>query len=76
VIGEDKKPLSIGKVVGIELNHKPRQEVKRGDPSVAIRVESASYETPKMYGRHFTEADEFYSFVSPVTLRNVLSCID
>ena len=67
VIGEDKKPLSIGKVVGIELNHKPRQEVKRGDPSVAIRVECASYETPKMYGRHFTEANEFYSLVSSLT---------
>ena len=50
--------------MGIELNHKPRTEVKKGDPSVAIRVEHASYETPKMYGRHFTEANDIYSNVS------------
>ena len=45
-------------------DHKPRQEVKKGDPSVAIRVEGATYETPKAYGRHFTEENDIYAMVT------------
>lgn len=55
--------IDLGKVVGIELNHKSRNEVKKGDPSVAIRLESPSYATPACYGRHFTQDDEIYSKV-------------
>lgn len=54
----------MGKVVGIEMNHKSKQEVKKGDPSVAIRVECASYQTTAMYGRHFTHDDEIYSHIT------------
>jgi translation initiation factor 5B len=50
-------------VVGIELNHKPRTQVKKGDPSVAIRVESPNYATPATYGRHFTQDNEIYAHV-------------
>ena len=50
--------------MGIELNHKPKQQVKKGDPSVAVRIESPNYETPKLFGRHFTEQDEIVSHVS------------
>ncbi|KAJ3313645.1 hypothetical protein HDV04_001655 [Boothiomyces sp. JEL0838] len=56
--------ISLGKVVGIELNKKPKQVVKRGDPSVAIRVECATYQTPAMYGRHFTQDNEIYSHIT------------
>ncbi len=31
---------------------------------VAVKIEHAVYETPKMAGRHFTEADELLSMVS------------
>jgi translation initiation factor 5B len=50
--------------VGIELNHKPRQSAKKGDPAVAVRIEGAVYETPKAYGRHFTEENDIYSLIS------------
>jgi translation initiation factor 5B len=60
---EDKKVISLGKVVGIELNHKSRPEAKKGDPSVAIRIENAPYETPKLFGRHFNESSELFSRV-------------
>ncbi|KAI8905156.1 translation initiation factor 5B [Gorgonomyces haynaldii] len=56
--------IPLGKVVGIELNHKQRNQVKRGDPAVAIRIEQAVYETPKAYGRHFTDKDEIYSLIT------------
>jgi translation initiation factor 5B len=49
--------------VGIEQNHKSKQSVKKGDPSVAIRVECAPYQTTAMYGRHFTHDNEIYSQV-------------
>jgi translation initiation factor 5B len=80
VVNEEKKVIPLGKVVGIELNHKSRNEVKRGDPSVAVRIESASYETPKMYGKHFTQDMEMYSHITrnsidvlKTTFRNDLS---
>lgn len=53
----------MGKVVGIELNHKSRNEVKRGDPSVAIRIECPNYATTATYGRHFTQDDDIYAKV-------------
>jgi len=31
---------------------------------VAVRIECPTYETPKLFGRHFTEADELYSQVT------------
>ena len=66
--------ISLGKVAGIELNHKSRNEVKKGDPAVAIRVECAVYETPKAYGRHFTQENEIYSMVHSTYLD--ISCLD
>ncbi len=50
-------------MVGIELNHKSKQETKRGDPSTAIRIEQPNYVTPATYGRHFTQDDTIYSKV-------------
>ena len=55
---------TLGRVVGIELNHKPVEEVRRGGPSVAIKIESPSYEAVRMYGRHFVETDMLYSRVT------------
>lgn len=60
------KIVKLGKVMGIELNHKSRPEVKKGDPSVAVRIESPVYDTPKLFGRHFFEKDEIYSHVGAI----------
>lgn len=56
--------ISIGRVTSIELNHKTVPEVKKGGPSVAIKIECASWETPRMVGRHFTEQDQLVSKIS------------
>ncbi|TPX36944.1 hypothetical protein SmJEL517_g00977 [Synchytrium microbalum] len=66
IVSVDEKGTitKLGKVTGIELDHKKREMVKRGEPSVAVKIDCASYETPKMFGRHFTEKDEFYSEVT------------
>jgi translation initiation factor 5B len=54
--------------VGIELNHKSRNEVKKGDPAVAIRIEMPSYNTAPTYGRHFVQEDDIYSKVRGFSL--------
>lgn len=54
---------SLGKCIGMEINHKARTVVKKGDPSCAIRIECATYEQMKTYGRHFNDKNEMYSMV-------------
>jgi translation initiation factor 5B len=46
--------------------------VKKGQAAagVAIKIECAVYETPKMVGRHFTEQNELYSKVSEMFVQN------
>lgn len=58
--------MGLGKVTSIEQNHKAIDVVKRGQAAggVAIKIECPTYETPKMVGRHFTEQNEIYSFVT------------
>lgn len=56
--------VALGRVTSIELNHKPLQEVRRGGASVAIRVEAASWEPVRTYGRHFVETDLLMSRVT------------
>lgn len=56
--------VSLGKVTSIELNHKAREVIKKGEPAVAIKIECPSYETPKMIGRHFTEKDGIVSHIT------------
>ncbi|KAL0083146.1 P-loop containing nucleoside triphosphate hydrolase protein [Phycomyces blakesleeanus] len=57
---------TLGKVTSIEMNHKSIDIVKKGQAGggVAIKIECAVYETPKTYGRHFEETDEFYSKIT------------
>ena len=50
-------------MTGIQLNHKEKDIIKRGEPSVAIKIEVAHYESPRMFGRHFKEDDEVMSCV-------------
>jgi translation initiation factor 5B len=60
--------ISIGRVTSIEANHKPLAEVRRGGPSVAIKIEHASYEPARMVGRHFGEKDELVSKISRASI--------
>ena len=55
---------SLGRVSSIELNHRQMDQVKRGGPSVAIKIEHASYEPARLFGRHFIESDLLYSKIS------------
>jgi translation initiation factor 5B len=60
--------VSLGKVVSLEINHKARTEVKKGDPSTSVRIECPNFATPKTYGRHFTQDDEIYSHISRASI--------
>lgn len=45
----------------IERDHKPMQICKKGQSSVAVKIEANSQ---PMYGRHLEESDTLYSAVS------------
>jgi len=68
VVNAENQIVPIGKVIGIELNHKAKEVVKKGDPAVAIKIESPVYETPKMIGRHFFEKDLLYSRITRASI--------
>ncbi|ORX39684.1 hypothetical protein BD324DRAFT_614592 [Kockovaella imperatae] len=66
--GGAREIISLGKVVSIEVNHKPvtnefvrRQHIGAG---AAIKIEKAVHESSKLYGRHFTDKDEVVSLIS------------
>ena len=58
---------TLGKVTSIEHNHKAIDKAVKGS-SVAIKIECASYETGKMFGRHFQESDEIVSKISRASI--------
>ncbi|CAI2183895.1 13279_t:CDS:10 [Funneliformis geosporum] len=62
--------ISLGKVSSMEQNHKTVEIVKKGQAGggIAIKIECAIYENPKMIGRHFVETDEIYSKISRVSI--------
>ncbi len=45
----------------IERDHKPFQICKKGQPSVAIKIEGPNQ---PLYGRHLEEKDPLYSLIS------------
>lgn len=61
---KEGQSVSLGRVSSIELNHKPVEQVRRGGPSVAVKLEQPSYEPIRQYGRHFTEQDDLLSRIS------------
>ncbi|KAJ3113786.1 hypothetical protein HDU96_002925 [Phlyctochytrium bullatum] len=68
VVNEDRQVVELGRCTGIQLNRKERQEIKKGEPSVSIKVEVPGYETPKMFGRHFTIENDIYSRVTRASI--------
>ncbi|KAL4891625.1 hypothetical protein BDV59DRAFT_181356 [Aspergillus ambiguus] len=60
-----KEIVDIGRVVSIERDHKPVNVVKRGSPSVAVKIEGANQ---PMYGRQLEEKDTLYSHISRASI--------
>ncbi|KAL5339317.1 hypothetical protein BJX70DRAFT_364018 [Aspergillus crustosus] len=60
-----KEIVELGRVTGIERDHKPITVVKRGQPSVAVKIEGANQ---PMYGRQLEESDTLYSKISRVSI--------
>ncbi|RMZ70114.1 chitin synthase [Pyrenophora seminiperda CCB06] len=53
--------VQLGRVTSIERDHKPMQICKKGQPSVAVKIEGTNQ---PMYGRHLEEDDILYSAIS------------
>ncbi|KAL1970686.1 hypothetical protein VTN77DRAFT_4330 [Rasamsonia byssochlamydoides] len=60
-----KEIIHLGRVVSIEREHKPIQVCKRGQPSVAIKIEGPNQ---PMYGRQLEEKDTLYSAISRASI--------
>ncbi|KAL6704250.1 eukaryotic translation initiation factor 5B [Coniothyrium glycines] len=56
-----KEIIQLGRVTSIERDHKQIQVCKRGQPSVAVKIEGNNQ---PMYGRHLEEGDILYSSLS------------
>ncbi|KHJ35725.1 putative eukaryotic translation initiation factor 5b [Erysiphe necator] len=57
-----KEIVQLGRVTGIERDHKPINICKKGQPSVAVKIEMGSHQPT--YGRHLEEKDALYSLIS------------
>ncbi|CAI4237107.1 AVB_G0000320.mRNA.1.CDS.1 [Saccharomyces cerevisiae] len=62
---KERQTLILGKVISLEINHQPVQEVKKGQTAagVAVRLEDPSGQQP-IWGRHVDENDTLYSMIS------------
>ncbi|TXT13736.1 hypothetical protein VHUM_01103 [Vanrija humicola] len=62
--------IPLGKITGLEINHKPMQVVKRSQvgAGVAVKIERAAYQAARAFGRHFDEKDEVVSLISRQSL--------
>ncbi|KAJ5444254.1 Eukaryotic translation initiation factor 5B [Penicillium daleae] len=60
-----KEIVDIGRVTSIERDHKPIAVCKKGQPSVAIKVEGPNQ---PMYGRQLEETDQLYSHISRASI--------
>ncbi|KAL8788822.1 MAG: hypothetical protein Q9213_001493 [Squamulea squamosa] len=56
-----KEIVSLGRVQSIERDHKQIPICKKGQPSVAVKIEGPNQPT---YGRHLEEKDTLYSMIS------------
>ncbi|KAL6860525.1 eukaryotic translation initiation factor 5B [Amphichorda felina] len=57
-----KEIVSLGRVTSIEREHKQIPVCKKGQPSVAIKIEMGG--SQPTYGRHLEEGDTLYSLIS------------
>ncbi|TVY29517.1 Eukaryotic translation initiation factor 5B [Lachnellula hyalina] len=61
-----KEIINIGRVTGIERDHKQIQICKKGQPSVAVKIEMGNHQPT--YGRHLEEKDTLYSLISRASI--------
>ncbi|CAK7566841.1 MAG: eukaryotic translation initiation factor 5B [Sporothrix epigloea] len=61
-----KEIISVGRVTSIEREHKQIQICKKGQPSVAIKIEMGSHQPT--YGRHLEESDALISQISRASI--------
>ncbi|KUJ10313.1 uncharacterized protein LY89DRAFT_257363 [Mollisia scopiformis] len=57
-----KEIISLGRVTSIERDHKQVQICKKGQPSVAVKIEMGGHQPT--YGRHLEDKDSLYSLIS------------
>ncbi|RAL09845.1 putative mitochondrial translation initiation factor IF-2 [Aspergillus homomorphus CBS 101889] len=60
-----KEIVNLGRVSSIERDHKAIPVCKKGQPSVAVKIEGANQ---PMYGRQLEESDTLYSQISRVSI--------
>ena len=61
-----KLSLTVDYRTGIERDHKQIQVCKKGQPSVAIKIEMGGHQPA--YGRHLEEKDTLYSLISRASI--------
>ncbi|CAK7239983.1 MAG: eukaryotic translation initiation factor 5B [Sporothrix thermara] len=61
-----KEIISVGRVTSIEREHKQIQICKKGQPSVAIKIEMGGHQPA--YGRHLEESDTLISQISRASI--------
>ncbi|KAL7949831.1 hypothetical protein V8C42DRAFT_308703 [Trichoderma barbatum] len=61
-----KEVVALGRVTSIERDHKQIPVCKKGQPSVAVKIEMGGHQP--IYGRHLEEADTLYSQISRASI--------
>ncbi|KAG5983840.1 hypothetical protein E4U55_006990 [Claviceps digitariae] len=61
-----KEVISLGRVTSIERDHKQIPVCKKGQPSVAVKIEMGGHQPT--YGRHLEESDSLYSLISRASI--------
>ncbi|KAG5458887.1 MAG: hypothetical protein BJ554DRAFT_805, partial [Olpidium bornovanus] len=59
----ERQVVPLGKISSMEINRKAVEVVKKGQSGggVAVKIEGSSYESSRVYGRHFDDSDLLYS---------------
>jgi translation initiation factor 5B len=61
-----KEVINLGRVTSIERDHKQIPVCKKGQPSVAVKIEMGGNQP--IYGRHLEESDTLYSLISRASI--------
>ena len=64
-VTKQRQVVSLGRVTGIEQNHKVVQIAKKGGPSVAVKIEANNQ---ILFGRQVEETDTLYSQISRASI--------
>lgn len=60
--------LVLGKVISMEINHEPRESVRKGDTSAGVAIRLEGDASQPIWGRHVDEHDPLYSMISRETI--------